>query len=534
MGNIASLLIADRHRRLVYTIIWAVAFVALSAAATWLLSAQIHANLRAETDRALAAYIRVHQSMLGTFDAMDGQLTAQPCSPEYNLQQRRIAFLPDGINELFYASNNAIVCSGNAGLLPVPLDLGPPDLKWSSISFWFNKDLEFMGLAEVTGTIAVRGAQGMVVPRTPLPDTVPRWLDVEVILRAPNGAWWHSAGMNGLYAEMLDAPAPGVFGLRGGAFIALQCDSGGLHCLVARSALSDLFALGSAIVVLIAIVNAVLAAWLARHARAWLARYWSFEARFLRRFRSSGVVCAYQPLLDLHRNRVAGCEVLVRWRDVDGTLVFPDQFLPIIEKHKLTQLLTRKVIDQALRDLLPIPSRRPLQVNINIFPQDLNGPLLVDMLAGFLALGDRFAMVVELVESGEVQTSSALAAMETLSRAGVATYIDDFGTGYSSIHTLAELPVAGVKLDRSFAMAPDGSVLAQMLWHAIDMAHSAGRTLVVEGVETAERLDMLRRSGLVDLAQGYHISRPLDAARFADIVSSGMPAPALADIAKVS
>jgi sensor c-di-GMP phosphodiesterase-like protein len=529
MGRFAGLLIADTHRRLVFFVLWAVLFTALLAGSGWFLADQVHANLRAEVDRAMVSYTRVRTAVLNTFDAMDEQLTAVPCSREYTMQQRRIAFLPDGINELFYARNGAIVCSGNGGMLPVPVALGEPDLASNDrfgISFWFNKDLDFMGLDNAQGTIALRGEHGMVVPRTPLPDTIPRWLSVEVVLRAPGGKWWHISGEPGLYAASLVAPPAGPFGLRGGAFLQTACDEIGLHCLSARATLANLFALGGMILGLTLLVCVVLSAWLARYLRAMLARYWSFEARFLRNFRAERVVCAYQPLLDLRRDRIAGCEVLARWRDVDGTMVFPDQFLTIVEKNGLTAAFTRMVINRALAELSSLPpSSRALQVNLNIFPRDLDGALLVEMLGGFLALADRFAVVIELVETSEVERGSALAAIEALWQAGIATYIDDFGSGYSSIHTLAELPVAGVKLDRSFAMAPDGSVMGQMLGHAIDMAHAAGRTLVVEGVETAARLDMLRQGGRVDLAQGYHIARPLDFDHFARFIAERGPTP---------
>jgi len=529
MGRFAGFLIADTHRRVVYFAIWLVMFAVLLAGSGWFMADQVKANLRSEVSRVMGAYIHVRNAVLGTFDTMDAQLTAAPCSPEYAQQQRRVAFLPDGVNELFHAANGSIICSGNGGRLAVPVKLGEPDLDANNpfgIAFWFNADLTFMGLADVQGTIAVRGAQGMVIPRTPMPDTVPRWISAEVVLRAPDGRWWHSSGENGLYAEVAAAPEPDLLGMQGGTFLNIQCDAAGLHCLAARARLAELFALGGLILALVVLVCAILAAWLSRYVRKMLARYWSFEARFLRNFRAGRVVCAYQPLLDLRQDCVTGCEVLARWRDVGGTVVFPDQFLPVVEKHGLTREFTRMVIDRALAELSALPpSDQRLQVNLNIFPRDLDGPLLVDMLEGFLANTHRFAVVVELVETSEVQTSSAHAAIEALSRAGIATYIDDFGAGYSSILTLAELPVAGVKLDRSFAMATDDSVMGQMLSHAIDMAHAAGRTLVVEGVETAARLDMLRLGDRVDMVQGYHIARPLDFDRFAHFLVERGPRP---------
>jgi len=93
------------------------------------------------------------------------------------------------------------------------------------------------------------------------------------------------------------------------------------------------------------------------------------------------------------------------------------------------------------------------------------------------------------------------------------------------MHTLAGLSVDGVKLDRSFAMAPDESVMARMLDHAIDMVQDSGRRVVVEGVETAARLAALKACGKVHFAQGYYISRPLDRDAFARFIAERGPRP---------
>ena len=90
----------------------------------------------------------------------------------------------------------------------------------------------------------------------------------------------------------------------------------------------------------------------------------AFEARFLRHFDAKSIICTYQPILSLDNDSIHGCEVLVRWRDVDGSVVFPDQFLPIIERRGLTRALTRYVIDKAWAELSErVPAGRRLQIN---------------------------------------------------------------------------------------------------------------------------------------------------------------------------
>jgi EAL domain-containing protein (putative c-di-GMP-specific phosphodiesterase class I) len=127
-------------------------------------------------------------------------------------------------------------------------------------------------------------------------------------------------------------------------------------------------------------------------------------------------------------------------------------------------------------------------------------------------------LAVEIVESEDLAIEAAQRSIEALARAGIRTYLDDFGTGYSSIHHLAALSLEGVKLDRAFAMATDGTLMAQMLPHALEMMQRTKRLTVVEGVETEERLKALRATSLVDFVQGYFIARPLDIERFAQFL----------------
>lgn len=153
-------------------------------------------------------------------------------------------------------------------------------------------------------------------------------------------------------------------------------------------------------------------------------------------------------------------------------------------------------------------------MNFNIFPCDLDSISLARIFSGFTSQPDRFDVVLEIIESDEIPPN-AQREIEALRRLGIKTYIDDFGTGYSNMQNLAALSVDGVKLDRAFAMAPDNSVMARMLRHAVEMIEATGRVMVVEGVETAERLALLRgMQARVDFVQGYFISRPLDIAAF--------------------
>ena len=155
-----------------------------------------------------------------------------------------------------------------------------------------------------------------------------------------------------------------------------------------------------------------------------------------------------------------------------------------------------------------------LEINFNVFACDLDSARLLRIFSRFLEGERQFDLAVELVESQEIDFENAQRAIQELGRAGVKAYIDDFGTGYSSIERVATLAVHGVKLDRSFAMAPPDSIMGQMLVQVLEMIKTSGRLIVVEGVETEARLNLLRSVGIVDCVQGYVISRPLSIDQF--------------------
>jgi sensor c-di-GMP phosphodiesterase-like protein len=150
-----------------------------------------------------------------------------------------------------------------------------------------------------------------------------------------------------------------------------------------------------------------------------------------------------------------------------------------------------------------------LEINFNVFACDLDSARLLHIFSRFLEGERQFDLAIELVESQEIDFEDAQRAIQELGRAGVKTYIDDFGTGYSSIERVATLAVHGVKLDRSFAMSPPDSIMGQMLVQVLEMIKTSGRLIVVEGVETEARLNLLRSIRIVDCVQGYVISRPL-------------------------
>jgi diguanylate cyclase (GGDEF)-like protein len=227
------------------------------------------------------------------------------------------------------------------------------------------------------------------------------------------------------------------------------------------------------------------------------------------------LVVHYQPKIDPRSRQVVGVEALVRWAHPTHGLLYPDTFLPLAEQTGLMRQLTLIVLQTALQQGLAWRRQGlDLPVAVNLSVANLLDAHLArqvsDLLAG-LGLPPR-ALELELTEdtlmADPVRSKQVLGDLRAL---GLRLAVDDYGTGYSSLAYLQELAVDELKLDKSFVMRmTEDSGAAAIVRTTIDLAHSLGLTMVAEGVENEAALAELARLGC-DLAQGYHISKPLPA-----------------------
>ena len=222
----------------------------------------------------------------------------------------------------------------------------------------------------------------------------------------------------------------------------------------------------------------------------------------------------YQPRLDLRSGRVDGVEALVRWHHPQRGLLAPDAFLPLVLDADLGPQLLEFVVERGARDLRRLRQldRRDLSMSINVFPSDLRSGTLVDLLrlhvdGDGLTFGD---ITVEVTEeafgAGSDEGRAGLAALVEL---GVRLSIDDFGTGHASLSRIRDVPLHELKLDRSFMVnVPFDGHNAAIVQATIGLAHAIGLPIVAEGVETEDALQWLAAAGC-DVAQGYHVARPM-------------------------
>jgi EAL domain-containing protein (putative c-di-GMP-specific phosphodiesterase class I) len=240
------------------------------------------------------------------------------------------------------------------------------------------------------------------------------------------------------------------------------------------------------------------------------------------------VSIALQPLVNLRSGQVVRLEALARWRHPVRGQIAPATFIPLAEQCGAATPLAFEVLRQAC-GLLPAWRRRvpDLRVAVNISVQTMQDRLFADRLAAFL---DRDGVAAEWLEL-EITESTfmhepdrILTAVEEVRRLGFIVSIDDFGTGYSSLGYLAALPVNAVKIDRQFVIPMTTDHRREAIVRAtIALGHDLGFEVVGEGVEDRETWELLGALGC-DVAQGYHIARPMPPAAVDDWLDSWDPA----------
>ncbi len=243
-------------------------------------------------------------------------------------------------------------------------------------------------------------------------------------------------------------------------------------------------------------------------------------------------VLHYQPKVRLSDSRTTGVEALVRWRHPERGLVYPDEFIPLVEQTVLLRPLTYHVLDLAIQQWHAW-ARRGLQVGmaVNLSARSLLDAELPDHVARLLerwGMPARF-LTLELTESFLMADSArSMGIMAELSNVGVRLSVDDFGTGYSSLGYLKRLPIDEIKIDRSFVtnMQRDPND-ATIVRATVELGKNLGLQVVAEGVEDPTTLRDLGELGC-DLAQGFLISRPLppaEATRWLELHARTRPRP---------
>ena len=206
-------------------------------------------------------------------------------------------------------------------------------------------------------------------------------------------------------------------------------------------------------------------------------------------------------------------EVLARWRRDDGVLLMPGDFIPAAERNGVIRAVTSAVIHQAIALVSASLAHdgTELFLSLNLSAADLETQNFARRLIEDLHDVDvpPELIEIEITESLLLRmTPSVKASLLTLVGMGVRLALDDFGTGFSSMAYLRELPITSIKIDRAFIRGIEATHDYNLVAGIIAMAHSIGKEVIAEGIETPRQLELLRDMGC-DWGQGYLWSRPV-------------------------
>jgi predicted signal transduction protein with EAL and GGDEF domain len=232
----------------------------------------------------------------------------------------------------------------------------------------------------------------------------------------------------------------------------------------------------------------------------------------------------YQPVVSLTTGRIVGAEALVRWMHPERGMVPPLDFIPLAEETGLILAIGAWVLVEACRQMKEWQEKLQdpaLEMSVNLSSQQFAQPGLVAQVAGVLretGLSPK-CLRLEVTESLLMEKHAHIGDTLTELRAmGVRLDLDDFGTGYSSLSYLHQFPIDSLKIDKSFIQRIGDSAEGLEIVHTIlSLAKSLDMEVVAEGVETGQQLDALRQLHCA-YAQGYHLSRPVDGAKFESLL----------------
>lgn len=230
----------------------------------------------------------------------------------------------------------------------------------------------------------------------------------------------------------------------------------------------------------------------------------------------------YQPKIDINTGELIGAEALCRWFH-EGTLIPPNEFIPILEQSVDICKLDFYMLDHVCRDIKRWlnDGRKVVRVSVNLSRKHM---LDIDLLEHIIEVVDHNDVPHQYIEIELTETTTDVEfrdlkrVVSGLQNAGISTSVDDFGMGYSSLNLLKEIPWNTLKVDRSFLPIEsdvDDSARSIMFKYVVAMARELGLECIAEGVETQAQLNVLRQNQC-DLAQGFLFDKPLPVREFED------------------
>nr|WP_246434054.1 EAL domain-containing protein [Spirochaeta isovalerica] len=247
------------------------------------------------------------------------------------------------------------------------------------------------------------------------------------------------------------------------------------------------------------------------------------ESDLYRAFEQDQFELYYQPIVS-PEGVIKGCETLIRWNHPERGLVPPDLFIPQAEANGLITSIGKWIIFRTVEKIRSWSVPYGIYISINLSVREFEDENLYDLLLQAMGKGGelpRKYLKLEITESGGMEKpEETIARMKKLSDAGFSIFIDDFGTGQSSLAYLKNLPATTLKIDKSYIdPIVEDEDSRSYLKLILNLAENRGKETVVEGVETAEQLSILKEAGCRSI-QGYYFSKPLPADQFESLLAN--------------
>jgi len=234
------------------------------------------------------------------------------------------------------------------------------------------------------------------------------------------------------------------------------------------------------------------------------------------------IILFYQPKVDSNTSEILGFEALARWPQKDGSMIFPDAFIPLAEETKLIIPLGEKLLEQACAQTVEWQKQYPkLHVSVNLSAVQFTSQLIktVQKVIANTGIKPEF-LELEITESVLLNDQYSLTTFNKLKELGIKISIDDFGTGYSSLSYIKKYALDVLKIDQSFVRNMfDEKIDITIIQTIITLAKNLEINLIAEGVETQRHADLLQDLGC-DILQGYYFGRPVSKEETSQILAT--------------
>lgn len=226
-----------------------------------------------------------------------------------------------------------------------------------------------------------------------------------------------------------------------------------------------------------------------------------------------------QPKLDLKTLKVMGAEALIRWVKPNGTVIFPDKFIPVFEKNGFVEKIDLYVLEEVCKYLSEKQEKGETLVKIAI---NQSRYLLInpEYLSILYRIIEKYKLDTSWIELEVTETmylkckDLLLEVIDKIHGLNITIAVDDFGSGYSSLNLLSEIPADILKIDRTFLLdSEDSEIKKAVVKNVVQLAKDLNMKIVCEGVETEEQEEFLRWLGC-DMGQGFLYSKPIPISEF--------------------